>query len=179
MVEIVVNCIMHKKEDQIKQFIFNLDVTVKDAKTQICKEFEKLVAGEDGTVKEEDKIVPDRYLLYRTDDYNDPTFAIRRQGQTFQKNNVSSGETIVLMSQQALSPHDSLKLSVHQTMTGFSEDSQFIEDITVSKEMTLNDLKEQLIDNPKIVGDLSQIEPEFIRIREKNSNGFFGKIFKE
>ena len=48
------------------------------------------------------------------------------------------------------------------------------------KEMSLNDLKEQLMDLPTLHPHTKHLQgTEFLRVREKNHNGFFGRIFRE
>lgn len=43
-------------------------------------------------------------------------------------------------------PGEKLKIALHCTSTGLSEDSQYMKDIEVSKEITLLELKEIIID---------------------------------
>ena len=40
MAEITVNVVQFKKEDNLKQFYFNADINVREAKQQICNEFD-------------------------------------------------------------------------------------------------------------------------------------------
>ena len=69
---------------------------------------------------------------------------------------------------------------MHQTSSGLSADSKFLEDIDVFKEMSLNDLKEQLMDMPTLQAHTKDLEgPAFLRVREKNHTGFFGRIFRD
>ena len=73
-----------------------------------------------------------------------------------------------------------LKLSIHLTTTGFSRDSNFVQDFEVHRGVTLTDLKEFLMDLPGISSLTKDIEStDHVRVREKNSTGFFGKIFRE
>jgi hypothetical protein len=72
-------------------------------------------------------------------------------------------------------PGEKLKIALHCTSTGLSEDSQYMKDIEVSKEITLSELKEIIID----CLDLQLQDPDCLRLREKNNNMFFGKIFRE
>jgi len=60
------------------------------------------------------------------------------------------------------------------TQTGLSNDSIFVKDIEVSKDSTLQELKE-------VVGDLIVFEGDcsLLRLRLKCFNGFFGKILRE
>ena len=60
----------------------------------------------------------------------------------FKANKVYSGELLVLQGNKDCDPNDKLKLSVHMTSTGLSDDSKYLQDIEVMKEMTLDDLKE-------------------------------------
>lgn len=71
-------------------------------------------------------------------------------------------------------------MSIHLTRSGLSDDSQYLEDVEAPKELTLDELKDQLLDMPSIESLSKDIESnQFIRLREKQSNGFFGRIFRE
>jgi len=74
-------------------------------------------------------------------------------------------------------PDEKLKLSLHFTTSGISSDSLYMQDTEVSKEFTLNELKEILMDlRPEIA---SAPSVDFIRLREKSGNMFFGRILRE
>ena len=71
-------------------------------------------------------------------------------------------------------------MGIHLTTTGLSEDSTYLEDVEVPRDLTLRELKEQLLDLPSVAELSKNIENfECIRIREKQSSGFFGRIFRE
>ena len=76
----------------------------------------------------------------------EPTNALLRLKQPFSKCKVSSGDLLCLLSNDKIPVDDLLKLSLHMTITGFSHDSQYIIDIEVSKDMTLNEFKELIMD---------------------------------
>lgn len=78
-----------------------------------------------------------------------------------------------MKSDKQLLQEEKLKLSLHQTKTGLSEDSTYLQDIEVSRDFTLNELKEILCDQ------LEAQSVDHLRLREKSSNGFFGRIFRE
>ena len=63
---------------------------------------------------------------------------------------MSTGDLLILKSEKDLSPEDKLKLSLHFTSTGLSEDSMYLEDIEVFKEFTLNELKQIIMDLPSL-----------------------------
>lgn len=46
MAEITVNVVIFKKEDNLKSFYFNADTTVKEARAQICREFDSAMEPE-------------------------------------------------------------------------------------------------------------------------------------
>ena len=61
-----------------------------------------------------------------------------------------------------------------------SDDSQYLEDLEVPRDITLAELKDILLDIQTLEHFAKNIQSqEFIRIREKQSNGFFGRIFRE
>lgn len=167
MAEINVNVTQFKVLNSFKQFYFNADISVKEAKSEICKAFSAEMDSE-------------KHTLYRVDAFDEPSFAVRRVGVTFNKNNVSSGDLLVLKSDKDLDASEKFKLSVHQTASGLSEDSQYLEDIDVPRELTLGELKDYLLDMPSLAESGKNLENQnFIRIREKTYNGFFGRIFRE
>jgi hypothetical protein len=107
---------------------------------------------------------------------------LRRLKATLRKSNVSTGDLLILKSEKDLSPDEKLKLSLHFTLTGLSEDSKYLEDIEVFKEFTLNELKQIIMDLPslaKIVNSDAMPSEAHLRLREKTFSGFFGKIFRE
>ena len=167
MAEINVNVARFKMPETYQQFYFNADITVKDAKYQICKAF-----GE--------SLEPDKQTLYRVDALEEPSFAVRRTGITFAKNNVTSGELLILKSNQDLEASEKFKLFINQTFSGLSDDSHYLDDIEVPKDITLGELKDLLLDMPSLAEQARSIENHnFVRVREKTWNGFFGRIFRE
>lgn len=79
---------------------------------------------------------------------------------------------------QELLPEEKLKLSVHCTQSGLSQDSTFLQDIEVSKEFTLPDLKETLMDLPTMIAMTEGLTPDHVRVRSKIHSGFFGPILR-
>lgn len=138
MAEIGITVVVHKKEDDSRHFYLPSDVTVGEARATICKEF-----GEE--YKEESK-----FTLYRVDAFEEPAYAIRRATVELRTCSVGTGDLLILKSNQELLADEKLKLSVHCTQSGLSEDSTFLQDIEVSKEYTLPDLKETLMDLPTL-----------------------------
>lgn len=59
---------------------------------------------------------------------------------------MTSGDLLCLKSDKLMLPGEKLKIALHCTSTGLSEDSQYMKDIEVSKEITLLELKEIIID---------------------------------
>lgn len=80
--------------------------------------------------------------LYRVDAFEEPSYAVRRLNITFAKNNVSNGELLVIQNQKELSAGEKFKLSIHMTTSGLSDDSHFLEDIEVPRDLTLAELKD-------------------------------------
>ena len=99
-----------KKEANLKSFYFNADINVKEAKVEICKAFDE-------------SLDPEKNTLHRVDAFEEPSYALRRTNVTFAKNNVSSGELLIMKSDKDLSPHEKFKMSVHLTTSGLSDDS--------------------------------------------------------
>lgn len=115
----------------------------------------------------------DSNTLYRCDAFELPTLALRRLKQTLPKCHIQSGDLLLLKSDKELLTEEKLKLSLHQTRTGLSQDSTYLNDIDVSRDYTLSELKEILSDR------FEAPSADHLRLREKSSNGFFGRIFRE
>lgn len=63
-------------------------------------------------------------------------------------------------------------------MTGQPEDSTYIEKLEVNREYSVRDLKEIVLSMPQL--EFAKNYPiEQIRIREKQNNMFFGKIYRD
>ena len=155
MAEISLNVIQFKRESNLKTFYFNAEISVKEAKAEICKAFDPSLNAE-------------KQILYRVDAFEEPSFALRRVNITFSKNNVNSGEMLILKSDAEMSPSEKFKMSISLTQSGLSEDSQFLQDIEVPREITLAELKDILLDMPTLESFATNVEShEFIRIREK------------
>lgn len=88
--------------------------------------------------------------MFRVDAFEEPTYPLRRLKATLKKSNVSTGDILILKSEKDLSPDEKLKLSLHFTYTGLSEDSKYLEDIEVFREFTLNELKQIIMDLPSL-----------------------------
>lgn len=80
---------------------------------------------------------------------------------------------MILKSDKLLLEEEKLKFSLHFTLSGLSEDSTYLSDIEVSRDITLNEFKEILCDK------VSCESVDHLRLREKNSNGFFGRILRD
>ena len=123
-----------------------------------------------------------KYTLFKVDAFDEPTNPLRRLKQPLKKSNVTTGELLILKSEKDISSAEKLKLSLHFTSSGLSEDSKYLEDIDICKDFTLNDLKQIIMDLPslaKMVGADGVKTEAHLRIREKTFSGFFGRIFRE
>ena len=136
MAEITVNVIIHKKPESFQQFYFNADITVKEAKQQICKKLSEEQKDASSELNAE------KHTLFRVDAFEEPSYALRRLNQTFNKNNVSSGELLILRSDADIPATEKFKMSIHLTRSGLSDDSQYLEDVEAPKELTLDELKD-------------------------------------
>jgi hypothetical protein len=104
MAEISINVIIHKKEEDKRQFYFSADLSVQQVKELVCLDF----FGE-GTVN------PNKYTFYKVDAFEEPIQPLRRVKLPLKKSNVSTGDLLVLKSEKDLSPEEKLKLSLHFT----------------------------------------------------------------
>jgi len=68
LAEITVDVMLYGKLDDCRQFYFNADIPLKDAKKDICANFSSEAA----------EITPDKYTLHRVDAFNDPTYALNK-----------------------------------------------------------------------------------------------------
>jgi len=88
-------------------FYFNADITVQDAKVEVCKDFDP-------------EMDPSKFTLYRIDALEEPSFPLRRLKAPLSKNNVDNGDILILKSNEELSSDEKFRLSINQTLTGFS-----------------------------------------------------------
>ena len=65
----------------------------------------------------------EKHTLFRVDAFEEPSYALRRLNQTFSKNNVSSGELLILRSDADIPATEKFKMSIHLTRSGLSDDS--------------------------------------------------------
>lgn len=100
--------------DCVKHFYFSNEFTVLQCKTEICEEF--------GISEEEAK----NFYLYRLDAFGDPAFPLRKEKAGFAKNNVQTGDTLILKDTKTLSIDDTLNLGVSVTTTGLHDDCIFL-----------------------------------------------------
>lgn len=102
---------------------------------------------------------------------------MRKEKAGFEKNNVCSGDLLILKSNEEVLNCDVLRLSVSVTTSGISDNCIYIGQVDVSKEQKLNQLKFHII-SMKYFQD-QDIAIECIRVRDKLNNQFFGKIFRD
>lgn len=86
----------------MKTFYFKTETPVKEAKAEICKAFDP-------------ELNSDKHILYRVDALEEPSFALRRVNVSFTKNNVSSGELLILKSDAEISASEKFKMSINLT----------------------------------------------------------------
>lgn len=92
---------------------------------------------------------------------------------------MSSGDTLALKNKKDAGVEDMLTLGISITYTGLPEDCTFLGEIKANKEMTLEDLKLQILTLPEFEGrSTTNTISECIRLREKMNNQFFGKIYR-
>ena len=83
--------------------------------------------------------------MYRLDNFGEPAFPIRKEKATFAKNNVSSGDLLILKNNKDATVDEKMTLGISVTCSGFPDDCIYIGDIVVNKEFKLNELKENII----------------------------------
>ena len=64
LAEIAIQVIMYRKDDDCRHHYFPQNITVKEARVQICKDFAEYFG-----IKDMD---PEKYTLYRVDGFNEP-----------------------------------------------------------------------------------------------------------
>jgi hypothetical protein len=128
---------VYKNDGDIRHVFMNADITVYEAKMACCKEF-------GGEIEKDAQ----KYILYRLDAFDEPTYAMRRKQATLSASKVTTGDHLILKSEDNLLPDEKFKYSIHQTFSGLSSDSTFVSDIEVSRELTLVEFKDVLMDIP-------------------------------
>jgi hypothetical protein len=110
MAEIAVTVFVLGADQDKRQFYFNSAATIEECKVDLCSAFD----------------LKDSHSLYKVDAFELPTQALRRVKQTLLKCNISSGDILALKSDLNLLSEEKLKLSLHSTKTGLSEDSTYL-----------------------------------------------------
>lgn len=67
MAEISINVVVHRKEEDKRQFYFSADFTVQQVKDLVCQDF----FGEG-------QVNPNKFTLFRVDAFDEPSFPLRR-----------------------------------------------------------------------------------------------------
>lgn len=151
--------------DEEKNFNFSSSFTLMKCKEQICAAFD---------------VNPTKYTLFRLDGFGEAAFPIKKEKAGWAKNNVSSGETLMLKSNSELTMEDKITISVHHTGFGLPDDCTFIGQIEVSKKLSLDDLKSQIATMPHFVGLGNVVAKECMRVRDLTpSNRYFGRIHRD
>jgi hypothetical protein len=103
---------------------------------------------------------------------------MRRKQATLSASKVTTGDHLILKSEDNLLPDEKFKYSIHQTFSGLSNDSTFVTDIEVSRELTLAEFKDVLMDIPSVESQMEGLPPDHLRLRSKIHSGFFGQILR-
>ena len=70
MAEITLNIILYKRPETFRQFYFNADILVKNARKEICAAFDS-------------ELDPEKNFLHRVDAFEEPSYVVRRLNATF------------------------------------------------------------------------------------------------
>ena len=89
--------------------------------------------------------------MFRLDGFGEAAFAIKKEKAGWAKNNVSSGECVMLKSNSDMTFEDKITINVNFTNCGLPDDCTFIGQIDVSKKITLDELKSQISTMPHFV----------------------------
>ena len=102
------------------------------------------------------------------DAFGDPAFPLRKEKAGFSKNNVVTGDTLILKDTKSMTIDDTLNLGVSMTTSGLHDDCIFLGDIKANKDCKLTDLKEIVL----TMGYFKESQPatECVRLREKLNN---------
>lgn len=76
--------------------------------------------------------------MFRIDNFGEPIFPVRKEKAGFEKNNVQSGDLLILKSNEDILNSEILTLSVNITTSGISDNCIYIGEIDVSKEQKLS-----------------------------------------
>lgn len=165
-VELIVKVCLYSKADVVYDFYANAESSVKDLKLKVC---EKLLSPEQK---------PEDFTLYRANHFDEPQFPLRREGVKIPKASISSGDLLILKENSLITPEDKLLLFIHVTMTGLPEDSQFVSQLAVTKDFTVQEVKESILEMDQF-SNYKDIETSRLRIRTKQQNMYFGEIYKK
>ena len=161
----------HNFKEDTKVFYFDSSHSVEQCKYQICDEFGLFKGTNEDEIKKQ-------YLLYRLDNFDDPTHPLRKEKATFEKNVVRFGEKLILKnSKDGAGPGDILKIGISITSSGLPEDSTFIGTLDASADQKLEDVRDMILSMDRF--QKKNLDESCLRIREKQNNMFFGRIFRQ
>ncbi len=79
-----------------------------------------------------------KYTLFRLDNFGEPIFPVRKEKSGFDKNNLQSGDFLILKSNEDVLDNELITLGIHVTTSGISDNCTYIGDVDVSKEQKLS-----------------------------------------
>lgn len=121
-------------DNEPQVFYFSAESTVGECKETVLDHF-----------KVKDSEERKKYTLYRVDAFGEPAFPIRKEAQGWSKNNVCTGDLLVLKSSSQMTVDERMSLGVSLTTTGLPDDCTFLGDIEVSREFSLKELKQTIL----------------------------------
>mmetsp|Transcript_13245 Transcript_13245/g.24821 ORF Transcript_13245/g.24821 Transcript_13245/m.24821 type:complete len:1121 (+) Transcript_13245:1588-4950(+) len=115
------------------------------------------------------------FKFCKTDWLRDPAFILKNDNETLMKAMVKSGDFILVVPNTTVLAAEQVKIQLWKSETGLPDSSVFLQEVTVSHETTVNELKQILLTIP----ELNAPAPEYLRLRERTKFGFPGRILKE
>lgn len=76
-----------------------------------------------------------------------------------------------------ITPEEKVLLYVHLTQTGHPEDSVFLDKIEVTKDFTVREVKETILEMTQMT-HAKDMTVERVRLRTKQQNMYFGEIYR-
>jgi hypothetical protein len=76
--------------------------------------------------------------LFRIDNFGEPMFPVRKEKAGFEKNNVQSGDFLILKSNEDILNNEVLTIGVNVTTSGTADNCIYIGEVDVSKEQKLS-----------------------------------------
>ena len=90
---------------------------------------------------------PNEYSLFKTNWLEEPIQRLKNDKNTMRKEHVRSGDILVLKNKKEVIVDEKLIVHIHYSKSGLPSDQQYSGMLSLTEDITLNQLKEQIADS--------------------------------